>query len=108
MDLFDPVPFPRGPKRPRYGDRRQEVAGGAVAFGLPIVALAILTVTDLSKQPMVAMVWMPAAFTAVGLCVCILTRMRPWRTFTTSLACLWWCLMAGLALVVIDILIFPF
>lgn len=105
-DIFTPIA--PGPEPAAGGNRTQNIVAGVVAFGLPVVTMAILTVTDLSKQPIVAMLWLPVVFTALGLVMCVLARMRAWQIFTTSLACLWWCLVAGTALVVIDILIFPF
>jgi hypothetical protein len=108
MDPLDAVPYAPGPTPPEDGNRTQDIVGGAVAFFLPLTAICLLTVTELSKQPSIAMLWMPIAFTALGLVVCVVVRMGPWRTFITSLACLWWCLVAGTTLVVIDILIFPF
>ena len=108
MDPLDPIPHVPGPRPPEDGNRTQDIAGGMVAFFLPLVAVCLLTVTELSKRPEIAMLWMPVFFTALGLVVCVVARMGPWRTFITSLACLWWCLVAGTTLVVIDILVFPF
>ena len=108
MDPLDAITHVPGPTPPQDGDRTKDIAGGMVAFFLPLIAVFLLTFTELSKQPDIAMLWMPVVFTTVGLFVCVLSRMGPWRTFITSLACLWWCLVAGTTLVVIDILIFPF
>ena len=73
MDFFDFLPIAPGPEPARGGSREENLAGGAVVFGLPLIDLILLTVTDLSKHPNLAL-----------------------------------CLMAGLTMVVIDILIFPF
>jgi hypothetical protein len=105
-DLFQPVAS--GPRLPKARDRREEIAGAVVAFGFPLIALVLLTVTELSKQPNIAMLWMPVGFSALGVVICAAVGMRLWRMFVVVLACLWWCLLAGFALVVIDILIFPF
>jgi hypothetical protein len=108
MDVLDVIPFPPGPDPPRGRDRRDDLANGAVVFGLPLVELLILTVTDLSKRPEVAMLWLPVLFTLAGAMICVLARVSLGRSVVALLGCLWWCLVAGTTLVVIDILIFPF
>ena len=105
-DLFNPV-FP-GPEPGKGGTRSESIAGGVVVLGLPLVTLAILTVTELSKRPEIAMLWMPVGFTALGAIICAAVQMNLWRAFVAVLGCLWWCFVAGTTLVVIDILIFPF
>jgi hypothetical protein len=107
MDLFDLMPAP-GPDPPRGRNRTEDLAGGVVVFGLPLLALCLLTVTDLSKRPEIAMLWMPAGFTLLGTFICVGARMSLGRSLVALLGCLWWCLLAGTCLVVIDILIFPF
>lgn len=108
MDPLDAIPYVPGPSPPQDGNRAQNFVAGVVAFGLPMVALVLLTVTELSKRPDVAMLWMPVYFTGFGLVVCVLARLGPLRTLVTCLACLWWCVLAGFTLVLADILIFPF
>jgi hypothetical protein len=105
-DLFQPVAS--GPALPKARNRREEIASAVVVFGFPLIALVLLTVTDLSKRPDIAMLWMPVGFSVAGAVICAGVRMGLWRAFVSVLGCLWWCLLAGTALVVIDILIFPF
>ena len=109
MDLFDFIPIvPPGPE-PKRSDRREEnIAGGVVVFGLPTIDLFLLTLTELSKQPRLALLWLPVIFTLFGALICVLVRMSLGRTIVALLGCAFWCLAAGLTLVVIDILIFPF
>ena len=108
MDLFDLIPFVPGPEPARGRNVREDVAGGVVVFGLPALALLLLTVTDLSKDPGVALLRLPLAFGLVGALVCGLAPLSLGRLIVAVLACVWWCLVVGLTLVVIDILIFPF
>ena len=107
MDLFDLVPI-SGPEPARGRTRGESVAGGVVVLGLPLVDLLLLTVTDLSKQPSMALLWLPVMFTLAGLAICVLARVSIGRTIVALLGCAFWCLAAGLTLIVIDILIFPF
>jgi hypothetical protein len=109
MDLFDLVPImPPGPGPAKDGDPREKLAGGVVVFGLPLIDLGLVTVTDLSKRPDLAMLWLPVTFTLIGALVCVLGRVSFRRSLVALLGCLWWCLVAGTCMVVIDILIFPF
>jgi hypothetical protein len=107
MDAFD-LPIAPGPERPRGRDRRENLAAGLVVFGLPSIYLAVLTVTDLTKQPGLAVLWLPAAIAALGAVVCVLARMSVGRSIATVVGCLWWCLVAAVTMVAVDILIFPF
>ncbi len=88
--------------------RVDDLASGVVMFGLPVVDLALLTVTDLSKRPDLALLWLPVTFALGGAMVCVLARLGVGRSLVVVLGCIWWCMLAGLALVVIDIMIFPF
>jgi hypothetical protein len=45
MDPLDAVPYAPGPEPPRTGDRTQDIAGGVVAFGPPLLVVCLLTVT---------------------------------------------------------------
>lgn len=108
MDLFDFVPAAPGPEPPRGRNRRESVAGGVVVLGIPLVHVALLTVTDLSKRPDLAMLWLPVLFSLAGTFVCVAARVSLGRSLMAVLGCLWWCLLGGTALVVIDIVIFPF
>jgi hypothetical protein len=108
VDIFDaPLP-PPGPDPPPGRSLAENVAGGVVVFGLPLVYLCILIATDLTKRPDQALLWGPACFGLAGAVVCVLARLGLGRSIYAVAACLWWCLLAGLSLVVIDILIFPF
>ncbi|HEX2127277.1 MAG TPA: hypothetical protein VHF45_12050 [Thermoleophilaceae bacterium] len=107
MDVFD-LPIAPGPEPPRGRDRRENVASGIVVFGLPAIYLAVLTVTDLTKQPGLAVLWLPAAIGALGAVVCVLARMGVGRSLVAAVGCLWWCLVAAVTMVAVDILIFPF
>jgi hypothetical protein len=109
MNLFDLIPWTiPGPEPAPGGDLRENVAGGVVVFGLPMVDLLLLTVTDLSKRPDMALLWLPVMFALAGAMVCVLARLSLGRSVVAVLGCIWWCLAAGFTLVVIDILIFPF
>jgi hypothetical protein len=107
MDIFDIPVVPPGRERQRP-DRRQDLPAGIVVFAFPAIYLAVLTVTELTKHPGLALLWFPAGISALGAAVCILTRMSVGRSIVAVIGCLWWCLVAGLTMVVIDILIFPF
>ena len=107
MDFFDFLPAP-GPEPASGGTPKENRLGGLVVFGLPLLYFGILIVTDVTKDPGLALMWFPAGFTALGLLVCILGRVRFGRSLVAVVGCLWWCLVGGLTMVVIDILIFPF
>ncbi len=108
MDLFD-VPFlPPGPDPPPGRNRAESVVAGVVVFVLPTLYLCLLTFTELTKRPDLAVLWGPAIVSLLGALVCVVARMSLGRAIVTVVGCLWWCLLAGLALVAIDILIFPF
>jgi hypothetical protein len=108
MDLFDLFPVATGPEPAKGGSAREKLVGGAVVFGLPMLHLCLLTLTELSKQPSLAVLWLPATFAGIGALACVLARLSLGRAIVAVLGCLWWCLFVGLALVAIDILIFPF
>lgn len=107
VDLFDLVPAP-GPEPAPGGTRREDLLGGLVVFGLPSIYLCILTFTEPTKDPGRALLWWPVGFTLLGVVVCVAGRVRLGRSIVAVVGCLWWCLAAGLTMVVIDILIFPF
>jgi hypothetical protein len=107
MDLFDLFPV-AGPEPAKGGSPREKVAGGVVVFGLPMIHLGLMTVTELSKHPKLAVIWLPLTYTMIGALICIGARMNLGRAIVAVLGCAWWCLFVGLTLVVIDILIFPF
>ena len=107
MDLFD-LFVPSGPEPASGGSRRESFLGGVVVFGLPLAYLCLLTVTDLSKDPGLALMWFPAGLSLLGVLVCVAGRVGVGRSIVAVVGCLWWCLVAGLTMVVIDILIFPF
>lgn len=108
MNLFDVIPWIPGPEPARGRNRREDVAGGAVVFGLPVVDLFLLTVTDLSKRPDMALLWLPVMFALAGAMVCVLARVSLGRSLVAVLGCIWWCMVAGVTMIAIDILIFPF
>jgi hypothetical protein len=107
MDAFD-LFVPSGPEPASGGSRRESFLGGVVVFGLPLAYLILLTVTDLTKDPGLALLKFPTALTALGALVCALGGVSFRRSFVAVVGCLWWCLVAGLTMVVIDIMIFPF
>ncbi|HEX8745201.1 MAG TPA: hypothetical protein VF712_18900 [Thermoleophilaceae bacterium] len=108
MDIFD-LPFLPGPRPPRGGgDPRDELVGGAVAVGLPLIYLCVLIPTDLTKQPDLAVLWLPVGLGLVGAAICLLTRISLGRAIVAVLSCMWWSLVAALTMVVVDILVFPF
>ncbi len=107
MDLFDLFPA-AGPEPAKGGSPREQLVGGVVVFGLPTLHLCLLMLTELSKQPALAVLWLPATFSAIGVLVCVLVRLSVGRSIVAVLGCLWWCLLVGLTMVAIDILIFPF
>jgi hypothetical protein len=75
---------------------------------MPLVYLLVLTFTELTKQPELAVMQLPLIISAVGAVVCVLARMSFGRSIVAVIGCLWWCLLAGVTMVVVDILIFPF
>jgi hypothetical protein len=107
MDLFDLLPV-AGPEPAKGGSPREKVAGVVVVFGLPMIHLALLTVTELSKKPSLAVFWLPLTYVLIGALVCMGVRMNLGRAIVALLGCAFWCLLVGLTLVAIDILIFPF
>jgi hypothetical protein len=109
VNLFDLIPWTvPGPEPAPGRNRTEDIAGGVVVFGFPMVQLLLLTVTDLSKRPDMALLWLPLMFALAGAMVCVLARVSLSRSIVAVLGCIWWCMLAGLTLVVIDILIFPF
>ena len=108
MDPFDAVPIVPPAQEPRGRDRGENLAAGIVVFGLPLVYLLVLTFTDLTKQPGLAVLWLPAGISVLGAVVCAAARVSLGRSIMTVAGCLWWCLLAAVAMVAIDILIFPF
>ena len=109
MNLFDLIPWTiPGPEPAPGRNLTENVAGGVVVFGLPMVDMLLLTVTDFSKRPDLALLWLPVMFALAGAMVCVLARVSLGRSIVAVLGCAWWCLVVGMALIVIDILIFPF
>lgn len=108
MDLFDLFPVAPGPEPAKGGSTREKLVGGAVVFGLPMLHLCLLTLTELSKRPSLAVLWLPATFAGIGAVACVLARVSLSRAITAVLGCAFWCLLVGLTMVAIDILIFPF
>lgn len=107
MDVFD-IPIVPGPE-PRPGrDRRENLVAGIVVFALPMAYLFVLALTELTKQPGLAVFQLPLIISALGAVVCVFARMSFVRSIVTVVGCLWWCLVAGVTMVVVDILIFPF
>jgi hypothetical protein len=108
VDWFD-IPIVPPPSGSRRKLTPAEHAASAVCLVvLPLIVLAICTVTDASKDPGVAVLWLPGVAAALAVVVCRLLRTGVGRTLVLTLGCLWWSFCAGVALVVIDILIFPF
>lgn len=108
MDPLDFAPLAPPQGRRRGGDRTENVVAGLVTFGLPLVYLAVLTVTDLTKRPGLAVLYLPAFIAAAGALVCIGGRVGLRRSVVTVAGCLWWCVVAAVTMVAVDILIFPF
>lgn len=107
MDVFD-LPIVPGPEPPRGRDRRENLVAGVVVFALPLVYLFVLALTELTKQPGLAVFQLPLIISALGAVVCVLARMSFVRSIVSVVGCLWWCLVAGVTMVIVDILIFPF
>lgn len=107
MDVFD-LPIAPGPEPQQGRGRSENLAAGIVVFGLPALYLLVLAVTDLTKQPGLAVLWLPAGIGALGALVCVVARMSVGRSIVSVVGCLWWSLVAAVTMVAIDILIFPF
>jgi hypothetical protein len=108
VDPLDLVPIVPPGREPRERDRGEDLAAAIVVFGLPLVYLLVLTFTDLTKQPSPAVLWLPAGISVLGAAICVAARVSLGRSIVTVVGCLWWCLVAAVAMVAIDILIFPF
>lgn len=107
MDFFD-LPIVPGPEPSRGRDRRQNIVAGIVVFALPLLYLFVLAVTELTKQPGLAVFQLPLIISALGAVVCVLVRMSFGRSIVSVVGCLWWCTVAGVTMALVDILIFPF
>ena len=107
MDWFD-IPIVPGPGPGRDLSPSETAAALVCLVLLPLVDLGLVTVTDLSKRPDVAMLWLPGVFTALAVLVCRGLRIGAGRSIANAVGCLWWCFLASAALVVIDVLVFPF
>jgi hypothetical protein len=96
------------PEPPRGRTGGHKLAEAVVSFGLPLIYLTLLTVTELTKRPEISVLYGPLAVGALGALICLLTRPRVGRAIVAVISCAWWCLLAGVTMVAIDILIFPF
>ncbi len=107
MNLFDDIPI--GPSGPKRNLTPAENIAAAICFLLlPTAVVGLLMVTDLSKRPDIAMLWIPSVSAALAIVVCAALSVRFGRALMTVLGTVWWCFAAGTTMVVIDILVFPF
>src|SRR3712207_4716664 len=108
MDLFDLVPPPTGPEPKPAASKRADLLAGLVVVGLPALYLCVLIPTQPALRPDLAVLWGPVLLGLVGALVCVLGRLGLRRSVVATAGCLWWSLVAGVTMVVVDIIIFPF
>jgi hypothetical protein len=106
MDLGDLFVY-GGPAPPRGRSRREELVAAVVTIGLPAIDFCLVAFAGLVHHPTTAMLWLPLGLAAVGAAICGRARVGAGRTFVMVLACLWWCLVASTAVVVMEIFLLP-
>jgi hypothetical protein len=90
---------------PRGRDRADDLVCAVVVFLLPAVYVSLLLSLPAADSPKLALLSLPAAFTAAGALACAIMRVSVARAVAAAVGCLWCCFLVGCAAVAVDALL---